>query len=215
MIGERKRLAREIHDTLIQGFASIVVNLGKPPRARSGRSRTPYAHHLEAGRDARDGLSEARRIVWALRPGALDGAPAGRPLAARGTVVQGDRRRGGRGRHGEAMPLSTEAEATLLRVAQKALNNVGKHARAGRTVLTLLHGDHVALDVTDDGVGFGLEGDSPQAGPDGRFGLGAMRERVEGVGGTLLVESEPGGGTTLAVGLPVAERGSKVLEETP
>jgi len=75
MIGERKRLAREIHDTLIQGFASIVVNLGKPPRARSGRSRTPYAHHLEAGRDARDGLSEARRIVWALRPGALDGAP--------------------------------------------------------------------------------------------------------------------------------------------
>ena len=75
MIGERKRLAREIHDTLIQGFASIVVNLGKPPRARSGRSRAPYAHHLEAGRDARDGLSEARRIVWALRPGALDGAP--------------------------------------------------------------------------------------------------------------------------------------------
>ena len=67
-------------------------------------------------------------------------------------------------------------------------------------------------------MGFGLEGDSPQAGPDGRFGLGAMRERVEGVGGTLLVElveSEPGGGTTLAVGLPVAGRGSKVLEETP
>ena len=64
-------------------------------------------------------------------------------------------------------------------------------------------------------MGFGLEGDSPQAGPDGRFGLGAMRERVEGLVGTLLVESEAGGGTTLAVGLPVTGRGSKVLEETP
>ena len=105
---------------------------------------------------------------------------------------------------------------TLLRVAQEALNNVGKHARAGRTVLTLSYmGDHVTLDITDDGVGFGPEADSPRAGPDGGFGLGGMLERVEGLVGTLLVESEAGGGTTLAVGLPVAGRGSKVLPETP
>ena len=116
---------------------------------------------------------------------------------------------------GEVVPLSTEAEVTLLRVAQEALNNVGKHARAGRVVLTLSYmGDNVTLDVTDDGVGFEAGEATHEAGPDGGFGLWAMRERVEGVGGTLLVESEAGGGTTLAVGLPVAGRDAKVLEET-
>ena len=118
--------------------------------------------------------------MWALRPGALDGAPlpdalsrlAGRWSKAAGVAADV-------AVTGEAVPLSTEAEVTLLRVAQEALNNVGKHARAGRTVLTLSYmGDHVTLDVTDDGVGFGPEGGSPQAGPDGGFGLGAMRERV-------------------------------------
>jgi signal transduction histidine kinase len=75
MIGERKRLAREIHDTLIQGFASIVVNL-EAAEGSLGEFPDPYARHLEEARaTAREGLSEARRIVWALRPGALDGAP--------------------------------------------------------------------------------------------------------------------------------------------
>ncbi len=216
MIGERKRLAREIHDTLIQGFASIVVNL-EAAEGSLGEFPDPYARHLDEARaTAREGLSEARRIVWALRPGALEGAPLPDALArlagrwSKATGVRADV-----AVTGEAVPLSTEAEVTLLRVAQEALNNVGKHAGARRAVLTLSYmGDNVTLDVTDDGVGFETEGAASQAGPDGGFGLGAMRERVEGVGGTLLVESEVGGGTTLAVGLPVAGRGAKVLEET-
>jgi signal transduction histidine kinase len=216
MIGERKRLAREIHDTLIQGFASIVVNL-EAAEGSLGEFPGPYARHLDEARaTAREGLSEARRIVWALRPGALDGAPLPDALArlagrwSKATGVRADV-----AVTGEAVPLSTEAEVTLLRVAQEALNNVGKHAGARRAVLTLSYmGDNVTLDVTDDGVGFETEGAASQAGPDGGFGLGAMRERVEGVGGTLLVESEVGGGTTLAVGLPVAGRDAKVLEET-
>ncbi|CAA9504642.1 MAG: hypothetical protein AVDCRST_MAG05-2653 [uncultured Rubrobacteraceae bacterium] len=216
MIGERKRLAREIHDTLIQGFASIVVNL-EAAEGSLGEFPGPYARHLDEARaTAREGLSEARRIVWALRPGALDGAPLPDALArlagrwSKATGVRADV-----AVTGEVVPLSTEAEVTLLRVAQEALNNVGKHARAGRVVLTLSYmGDNVTLDVTDDGVGFEAGEATHEAGPDGGFGLWAMRERVEGVGGTLLVESEAGGGTTLAVGLPVAGRDAKVLEET-
>jgi signal transduction histidine kinase len=222
VIGERKRLAREIHDTLIQGFASIVVNL-EAAEGSLGEFPEPYARHLDEARaTAREGLSEARRIVWALGPGALDGAPLPEALSrlagrwSKASGVSADV-----AVTGEAVPLPTETEVTLLRVAQEALNNVGKHARATRTVLTLSYmGDRVTLDVVDDGVGFEPAGDVPEAGPDGGFGLRAMRERVEGAGGTLLVESEPGGGTTLAAGLPVdrggpTDLGARVLEETP
>lgn len=121
---------------------------------------------------------------------------------------------------GAALPLPAEVEVTLLRAAQEALTNVRKHALARRTVLTLSYmGDRVTLDVTDDGVGFEPEG-RPMADDSGGFGLRAMRERVEGVGGTLLVESEPGGGTTLAVEVPATgagsgERDGQVMKEAP
>jgi signal transduction histidine kinase len=217
VIGERKRLAREIHDTLIQGFASIVVNLEAAEGSMEGADG-PFPRHLEEARaTAREGLSEARRIVWALRPGALDGAPlpdALSRLAARWSKANGVA--ADVAVTGETVPLPTEMEVTLLRVAQEALNNVGKHAAAGRAVLTLSYmGDRVTLDVMDDGVGFKPDGAFLQAGPGGGFGLRAMRERVEGAGGTLLVESEPGGGTTLAAGLPVVGPGAKVFEEAP
>jgi signal transduction histidine kinase len=214
MIGERRRLAREIHDTLIQGFASIVVNL-EAAEGSLGASDGPFPRHVDEARaTARESLSEARRIVWALRPGALDGAPlpdALSRLAARWSKANGVT--ADVAVTGESVPLPTEMEVTLLRVAQEALNNVGKHAGARRTVLTLSYmGDRVTLDVMDDGVGFDPDGAVPEAGLEGGFGLRAMRERVEGAGGSLLVESEPGGGTTLAAGLPVAARDAKVLE---
>jgi signal transduction histidine kinase len=92
MIGERKRLAREIHDTLIQGFASIVVNL-EAAEGSLGEFLDPNARHLDEARTtAREGLSEARRIVWALRPGALEGAPPCR-TPSRGSRGGGPRRR--------------------------------------------------------------------------------------------------------------------------
>jgi signal transduction histidine kinase len=89
----------------------------------------------------------------------------------------------------------------LLRAVQEALANVRKHAQAGRVRVTLSYmGDVVVLDVQDDGRGF----DPGQAGAGGGFGLAGMRERVEQLGGTLLIESGPGGGTTLVVEIPVA-----------
>ncbi|MDQ4127044.1 MAG: sensor histidine kinase [Actinomycetota bacterium] len=212
VIGERKRLAREIHDTLIQGFASIVMNL----EAAEGAPEDGVAlRHLDEARStAREGLAEARRIVWALRPEALEEAPlpeALKRLAARWSEASGVE--AGVTVTGAPLPLPSEAEVTLLRAAQEALTNVRKHARAGRAVLTLSYiGDRVALDVLDDGVGFEPEGTSKADGTSGGFGLPAMRERVEQSGGTLLVESEPGRGTTLVVELPV---GAEIMKETP
>ncbi len=212
MIGERKRLAREIHDTLIQGFASIVMNL--EAAEGSPENRQVLRHLGEARSTARDGLAEARRIVWALRPEALEGTPLSEALerlAARWSEASGvacDVKV-----TGVPVPLPPEAEVTLLRAAQEALTNVRKHAGAGRAVLTLSYmDDRVALDVLDDGAGFEPEGASMADRTSGGFGLPAMRERVQQSGGTLLVESEPGSGTTLVVELPVA---AGVLKEAP
>ena len=223
-LGERKRLAHEIHDTLTQGFASIAMNLEAADGSLEQDPASARRHMGEARHTARENLAEARRIVRALQPEALEEAPLPEALtrlverwsegsdAAAGVTVTGTPR-----------PLSPEAEVTLLRAAQEALTNVRKHARASRAALTLSYmEDRVALDIRDDGVGFdpdGIHAVLDEEGASG-FGLKAMRERAERSGGALLVESEPGRGTTLVVELPVAadgwaNRGAGVREETP
>jgi signal transduction histidine kinase len=206
---ERQRLSREIHDTLAQGFTSILMSLTAAEMARPQAESDPMRRHLESSRrTARECLAEARRLVWALRPGALDrhSLPTALDSLARGwsaeanvearVVVTGSQRR-----------LLPEVEAVLLRAAQEALSNVRKHACASRVLLTLSFMDEsVALDIRDDGAGFD-PARLVQVGEDrsdgGGFGLVAMRERVEELGGTLSVESTPGKGTTLAAELPI------------
>ncbi len=203
MLAERQRLAREIHDTLAQGFASIVLSL---VAAEASLASVPPAarRHLDQARDtARDNLAEARRMVWALRPESLE----------RGTLADALKRLGARWSEesgvaasvaitGAPRPLPTEVEVALLRAAQEALANIRKHARAHQATLTLSYmGDAVNLDVQDDGLGFDprrLPPDEQAAG----YGLRAMRERVESMGGTWSIESAPGEGATLAVSLP-------------
>jgi signal transduction histidine kinase len=196
-LAERQRLARDLHDTLTQGFASVVLLLEAAQESlATGR---PVDRHIEqALRSARDNLAESRRVLWALRPQPLAGQPlpqalgelAGRLAEETGlyaeTLVTGT-----------ARPLSAEVEEALLRIGQEALANVRKHAAASRVTVTLSYlDDAVTLDVADDGVGFEQ---AAAATAGGGLGLGAMRERVEGLGGQLVVESAPGEGTTVAV----------------
>jgi signal transduction histidine kinase len=201
-LAERQRLARDLHDTLAQGFVSIVLQLQAaegelPPGADAAR-----AHLERARRTASDNLTEVRRLVWDLRPEELRASSLGEALGRltdrlaedTGVAVTA-------AVTGTPRPLSPDAEVTLLRVTQEALANVRKHARAGRVALTLSYMDgEAALDVRDDGVGFmGVDG----LGPNGGLGLRGMRERVEALGGRLAVESAPGTGTTVAVTVPV------------
>ncbi len=204
MVEERQRLARDIHDTLAQGFASIVLHL-EAAEAALPPGNAPVQHHLDqARRTARDSLGEARRLVWALRPAALEDSSLVQALTrlanrwseetgVEARVVLAD----------DAGDLSPEIEVTLLRVAQEALAIVRKHARASAVTLTLtIMGDLVTLDIHDDGVGFDpsrIEGH--ETGGSG-FGLISLRERVERLDGTLDIESSPGGGTTIAIALP-------------
>jgi signal transduction histidine kinase len=210
LIGERQRLAHEIHDTLAQGFASIVMNLEAADAILpAGHYSTQAQWHLGQARlTARESLAEARRLIWALRPKLLEEAPLPEALAR---LIERWSEASGIAAHatvtGSPRQLQPEVEATLFRVAQEALTNVRKHARANRTALTLsyMH-DRVALDTRDDGTGFDPSkiGDATGSTHTGGFGLGTMRERVERLGGTLSIESAPGEGTTLAVDLPLA-----------
>lgn len=207
VLRERQRMAHEIHDTLAQGFTSIVMNL-EAAEGVMPSNLDRAQHHLDQARlTARESLTEARRLVWALRPEALENASLpdalGR-LAQRWSEESGIS--AGVTTTGTPCPLSPEVEAMLFRVAQESLNNARTHARgASRVALTLSYmGETVALDVRDDGAGFdpAREFGKTRDRYSGGFGLKGMRERVEGVGGFLSVESAPGEGSTFTVELP-------------
>jgi signal transduction histidine kinase len=202
-LAERQRLARDIHDTLAQGFVSIVLQL-QAAEAELPEDATQARGHLErARRTARENLAEARRLVWDLRPEALSAAPLGQALRRLAGRVEEETGLDATATvTGTPQPLSPDAEVTLLRVTQEALANVTRHANAGRVAVTLSYMDGEAtLDVRDDGSGFASTADG--YGPNGGLGLRGMRERIEALGGRLAVESAPGQGTTIAVTVPV------------
>ncbi|MBL8061385.1 MAG: sensor histidine kinase [Anaerolineales bacterium] len=195
ILAERQRLAREIHDTLAQDFTSIIMHL---TAARLNNSGTSYLQQAE--QTAREGLEEARRIVWALRPEQLEHSTlvesiegfAARWSAENGVSVNA-------AITGIARPLGPEKDAALLRVTQEAMNNIKKHARASRVDITLSYmPDLVALDIVDDGIGF-------EKGHHQGFGLKTMRERVEELRGALVIESQREKGTAIAISLPIQE----------
>jgi signal transduction histidine kinase len=202
VLDERRRMAREIHDTLAQGLTGIVTQL---QAAEQAASRTPgdpagWRRHVDAAtRLARESLTEARRSVDALRPEPLE---CGRLSEALADVAQRWSALNGIPAQvtttGRARPIDPEAEFALLRASQEALANVARHARASRVGLTISYMDNeVALDVRDDGMGF-----DPAAASAG-FGLVAMRQRIAALSGTLQVESEPGGGTAISACVPI------------
>ena len=211
VLDERQRMAREIHDTLAQGLTGIITQLQAAEHA-AGEPAEWRKHFAAATRLARESLSEARRSVDALRSEQLEKASLSEALAgaaARWSALTGVPATVTT--TGTERPLRQEAEAALLRTAQEALANVAKHAQATRVGVTLSYMDHeVALDVRDDGRGLPARVDPSGSGPPrkGGFGLVAMRQRIEGLAGTLQVESEPGAGTGISVCIPAAPAAS-------
>ena len=205
MLAERHRLARDIHDTLAQGFTSIVMLMEAAEAelaADPGKSRI----YIDQARStARESLTEARGLIWALRSERLIGDSLVEAL--RSVVSQLSEETSTRAElvvTGEPRQLPPASEECLLRVTQEALANIRKHADASRVTVTVSFlDDDVALDVRDDGVGFEpailvSTGD----GLTGGMGLRLMLERVEQIGGTRAIESNTGEGTSVVVQLP-------------
>ena len=199
VLAERQRLSGEIHDTVAQGFTSIIMLLQAADADVERQPAAARGHLALALETARDNLAEARALVAALAPAGLE--PGALDAALRRLAATADGHPGAAARfevRGTAVPLPRPAEVMLLRVAQEALANARKHARAGQVVVCLRYGEgQVSLDVTDDGSGF----DPGQAA--GGYGLPGMRARAEEAGGRLQVRSSPGCGTTVRVVVPV------------
>ncbi len=195
---ERNRLAREIHDTLAQAFAGIVLHsevLGTSLAVSKQRCAKALAQIQKL---ARSGLEEARRSVQALRPKALDGNTLSEALRQAAMRLNDDAKLSCQFKQrGKKIRLSDATQNELFRIGQEALTNVMKHAQARSVCITLVsQARRVSLSIKDDGVGFVTAKTKNQS---LGFGMGTMRERAQSIGGRLRVESRPGRGTTIRV----------------
>lgn len=199
--GERNRIARDIHDTLAQGFTGIIVQLEAAEDAsRRGLEGEAEQHLVSARNLARESLSEARRSVQALRPRPLDAGGVTHALSALfGKMTEGTGLFSEFRVMGEPKSLPPEWEENLFRIAQECLTNVLRHAQASRFVASMrFAAGEVGLQFADDGRGF-----DPAQVSDG-YGLLGMRERVIAMGGQIEVRSTHGHGTMVSIRLPFA-----------
>lgn len=199
ILSERQRLAGELHDTIAQGLIAIVTHL------EAAENIGITSQHVDQAKTiARSSLQETRRFIWAMRSVAFEGgsfhdglrysidtwsnanAPDGN-LSANLVIT------------GTVYPLNPQYEFTILRVIQESLANIARHAKASQATVTLSYtSGAILLDINDNGCGFNPDSNTKQG-----FGLINMRYRVEQLGGTLNIESEPNEGTTIIAHLPV------------
>lgn len=213
VVAERERLAQEIHDTLAQGFTSVVM-LAQTTAAELDRGHAQAARGRveQIEQVARHNLAEARALVAAFGPADLQDATLSEALARlaeRFTAQTGVQVSVADGTAQATHGLSRETQVVLLRSAQEAMANVRRHARATTVTLGLDRDDRaVLLSVADDGRGFGPDAVEGQ-------GLRGMRERARVSGGDLTVDSAPGAGTRLTLSVPVVAAATGTPPEMP
>jgi signal transduction histidine kinase len=202
---ERARLARDLHDGPIQDLVGMNLQLGLFLSTVGEKSKSsPMNEELRGMRGEVQGLlSELRQVCTNLRPPVLDTLGLGAALyvlaeeweAQSGVEVQLDFPA-----DATLRGLPGEVAVNLFRVVQEALANVVRHAQARQVKLSMVwQGGRLALTVQDDGQGFLMPGDPHELTRQGHFGLVGMRERVQLVGGQMMLESIPGKGTTVCV----------------
>jgi signal transduction histidine kinase/integral membrane sensor domain MASE1 len=208
---ERRRLARELHDSVSQALFAAAATADALPRLweqdpSQGRRALADLCRLTGGAQA-----EMRTLLIELRPEALTRARLHDLLRSLLTAAAAKTGASVESRLEPVPVLPSDAQVTLYRIAQEALNNVVKHAAAGRVIVRLqamagrAAGEGsttdtpgaLLLEVADDGCGF-----DPDQAPGGGLGLGSMRERAESIGASLRLDSRPGEGTVVAVSWP-------------
>jgi signal transduction histidine kinase/streptogramin lyase len=203
VLEERARLAREIHDTLAQGFVGISSQLDAVAMCMPDEQSSARKYLDMARRMARHSLTEARRSVMDLRASVLEGQDLAAALesgmrmwtAGAAVDVKVDV-------SGPETVLPQEMEQHLLRIAQEAVTNVVKHAGANRIAIKLhTEARKLYLRIWDNGRGFETPDVFSTLG--GHFGLIGMRERAERLGGELRLASNPGEGTEVEVTVPL------------
>jgi signal transduction histidine kinase len=196
---ERQRLARELHDSVSQALYGIALG-AKTARKLLDQNPDRAADPLEyVDSLAEAGLAEMRALIFELRPESLQSEGLAAALDKQAAAL--------RARHGINVETDLcnepdaplEGKEALYRIAQEALHNTIRHARASRIRIRMqCSPNHVILEICDDGIGFDPTGNFP-----GHLGLHSMRERIERLGGTLAVKSAPGKGTEIRAWMPI------------
>ena len=207
-LAERTRIAQELHDTLLQGFTGVSLQMHAVQRMLSARPAEAADVLAHAARTADATLREARHTVWEMRAPELEtnDLPDALAAAAREAIgatpirlaltVRGDRR-----------PLPHAVEVAALRIGREAVRNAVRHADAEGVELALEYGPGVLrVTVRDDGRGV-IPHDMDAARSAGHWGIVGMRERAARAGGSLDIAPAPGGGTQLSVALPIPGAG--------
>ena len=197
VLGERQRLARELHDSVTQSLYSVTLYANAAALALAAGKQDVTANYLnELQETAKEGMRDMRLLIFELHPPVLETEGLVAALQARLAAVEG---RAGlktefRVEGERRLPIAIESE--LYWIAQEALNNVRKHAAARRVSVTLLFtAATITLEVLDDGVGFDLQ----TLATEGWGGLRTITERAARVGGKLTYASTPGEGTQVKV----------------
>jgi signal transduction histidine kinase len=200
ILKERTRMARDIHDTLAQGFTGVIIQMEVAEEALLEQEPQHAIGHVQRARElARDSLNEARRSVHALRPQALQKAAFADALkaiiknTAVGTALRADFKLNGKPRD-----LTPAIEENLLHIGQEALTNALKHAHATKFQASLsFDPDSVRLELLDNGDGFAVDATNGEG-----IGLIGMKERAEQIGAIVEISSEPGAGTRIVAVSP-------------
>jgi len=195
-VSERNRLARDIHDTLAQGFTGVIMQLEAAKDAMQREDWSVVDEHVtRAAKQARASLGDARRSVVALRPHSVREGQFRNVLEElMRRIADGSKVQVVFHIEGHERPLALDCEDNLVRIAQEALNNTMKHAKATAFRATLRYlEDRTEFHLMDNGRGFEISE------PHDGFGLIGMRERVNGMKGRFMLQSGPGQGTEIRI----------------
>lgn len=199
---ERARLARDLHDSISQAlYAASLYTRAAERQLKSGNPAAVQSHLDEIGATLRSALSELRLLIFELRPPILEQAGLSGALFHRLKSVEERAGIGVDWQNNLNIPLPRRVEENLYRIAQEALNNSLKHARAGQVRVRLEQQPGlVRLRIADNGVGF-----NAGSGQTSGMGLRIMEERAQQIGGCLKIESAPGAGTVIIVEVPYGD----------
>lgn len=202
VLGERVRVSREIHDTLLQSLVGVALQLDALSEAAEPRGFMKEAL-ARTRREVEEYIRETRQSIWKLRSPKLERGDLAAALrqtgerATSGTPVQFTLTTTGHAQH-----VETDVEQQLLRIGEQAVLNSVRHASASQVHLKLHYGDDaVSLRVSDNGRGFDADDVAEQQGE--HYGLVGMKERTQQAGGKLSITTHPGGGTAVEVVIPV------------
>lgn len=202
LIGERARLSREIHDTLLQSLFGVALQCDAVARDLSVSAPHLKDQFMRMRHDVEDDIREARQSIWNLRSPRLESNSLGAALREVGEHATASTQAAFAFElSGTPQQSNPDVDAQLLRIGREAVSNAVRHSRANNIRMQLSYTDReIVLSVRDDGIGF----DVAKAGSNGHYGLTSMQERAEAAGGSFKVESQPGRGTLVEAVAPHA-----------